>query len=145
MFNVLSVFSFLLLLPSILAQEQGPIFVPFGWNKVPATARVIASSAGTTTYGLIDGGFAPGPATLVQTATTAASMFYVNSAPATPTTLSGVCNLASPIAMCTLNVFESGTSRPGNTSGGSVGTSTGTVLTMTTLALGFCLGLAFLR
>lgn len=47
----------------IFAQEQGPIFVPFGWNRVPATARVIASAAGTTTYGLIDGGFSPGPGT----------------------------------------------------------------------------------
>ncbi|PPQ91197.1 hypothetical protein CVT25_001213 [Psilocybe cyanescens] len=140
----------------IFAQEQGPIFVPFGWNRVPATARVIASAAGTTTYGLIDGGFSPGPATLVQSAS-AASMFYVNSAAATPTTLSGVCNLVSPVAMCTLNVYEtggplpnaSGTPQPGTGSGGgssgSVGTSTGTILTMTTLALGFCIGLAFIR
>lgn len=50
----------------ILAQNQEPIYVPFEWDKVPASASVIASSAETTTYALIDtGGSAlratPGP------------------------------------------------------------------------------------
>ena len=88
-------------------------------------------------------------------------------------TLSGVCNLVSPVAVCTLNVYETGAPLPpaGNGGGGSItttskkggstgngngntggtggsgvpGSSAGTILAMTTVALGFCISLVFVR
>jgi hypothetical protein len=173
----------------VLAQQE-PIYVPFEWDKIPATATVIGVSGDTTTYALIDspgtGRVEPGPggflfrssesaraqfflhppATLIQ-GPSAASMLYVNSAAST--TLSGICNLVSPVALCTLNVETTGAPLPGTGSGGAVATGTGkssstgkgagsgssaasltagpagTIITMSTIALGFCIALALLR
>lgn len=87
-------------------------------------------------------------------------------------TLSGVCNLVSPVAVCTLNVYETGaplppagngggsgspsttSKKPGSTGNGNnggtggsgvPGSSAGTILAMTTVALGFCISLVFVR
>ncbi|KDR70946.1 hypothetical protein GALMADRAFT_254554 [Galerina marginata CBS 339.88] len=166
-------------IPLVFAQSDAPIYVPFEWDQKPITASVIGSSGQTTSYALVDGPtrgvVPPGPATLVQ-GPSAATMFYVNSGAATPT-LSGVCNLVSPVAVCTLNVYEtgaplpasgpsgsssttskksgstgksgsgSGGSTPGSSSGssGAARSSTGAVMSMTTLAIGFCIALAFVR
>ncbi|KAF5316151.1 hypothetical protein D9619_006605 [Psilocybe cf. subviscida] len=164
--------------PLVIAQEQVPIYVPFEWSKVPATATVIGSAGATTTFALIDEGSTfqtPGPAILIQ-GPDSASMRYVNEAASPAQTLSGVCNLVSPVAVCTLNVQETGAPLPPNGNGGGAGTgtgsttkkggssstptgrtgsggstgpssgsSTGAVISMTTVALGFCVGLAFLR
>ncbi|KAF4610921.1 hypothetical protein D9613_006544 [Agrocybe pediades] len=139
------------LLSVVMAQNQEPIYVPFEWNNRPLSAVSLGSSRSTTTYGLVDGPSrvrTAGPGTLFQSAG-GASMHWVNSALPTPTTLSGVCNLASPVAMCTLNVYESTTTTGGRgASGGgrSVGgSSTGIIALMTTAAMGFCIGLAMLR
>jgi len=94
-------------------------------------------------------------------------MLYVNKAAST--TLSGVCNLVSPVALCTLNVQVTGAPLPGTGSGGAVVSSTrkssstskstgggssaashtagptGTIITMSSIALGFCIALALLR
>ncbi|KIM38421.1 hypothetical protein M413DRAFT_447877, partial [Hebeloma cylindrosporum] len=167
MFNKLTILAVAAFLPLLVLAQQDPIYVPFEWDRVPATASVIGSSGGTTTYALIDspgtGRVTPGPATLIQ-GPSAASMLYVNSAAAT--TLSGVCNLVSPVALCTLNVQETGAPLPGTGSGGAVVTSTkkssstgkstdsgatshiagptGTIITMSSIALGFCIALALL-
>ncbi|KAF8961937.1 hypothetical protein BDZ97DRAFT_2026722 [Flammula alnicola] len=67
---------------------------------------------GSTTFALIDGpetGIAtPGPATVIQ-GPSIASMYYVNEADTVQPTLSGVCNLISPVAVCTLSVWTSTT------------------------------------
>lgn len=99
-------------------------------------------------------------------------MIYVNPAGGPTPTLSGVCNLFTPVAVCTLNVYETGAAIPvtdgfaattatntvgttptlgsdsgigGGSKGGAVGSSKGTIFAMSTLALGFCIGLAFAR
>ncbi|KAF8961966.1 hypothetical protein BDZ97DRAFT_1826823 [Flammula alnicola] len=125
----------------VVAQEQVLVYVPFEWDKVP----------GSTTFALIDGpetGIAtPGPATVIQ-GPSIASMYYVNEADTVQPTLSGVCNLISPVAVCTLSVWTSttmDTSDIGSSSGAAGGSSTGTMISMTTIALGFCIALALLK
>jgi hypothetical protein len=168
---VLAVVASALLLPIVvLAQDgaQDPIYVPFDYSAgEPVSASIIGSSGGATTYALIDGPrslrVAPGPATLIKNGN-AASMIYVNEAIPTAT-YSGVCNLVTPVAMCTLNVQESGaplpptgggnggtnTGRPsGGNNGGNTGGASGTGVTalflgLGTAVLGFSVGVALLN
>jgi len=174
MFNVVTIILAAAAFLPVLVLAQEPIYVPFEWSQVPLTATIIGSSGGTTSYALIDGGgrATPGPATLIQGPSGVASMVYVNSAAASPTTLSGICNLVSPVAVCTLNVQVTGAPLPGtaptsvatgtntkkvsssSTSKGTTGNNgsgslstrpTATIIAMSSIALGFCIALALLR
>ena len=106
--------------------------------------------------------FNQNPATLIQKPSEA-TMTYV----APTATLSGICNLRSPIAICTLNVYETGaafpsaglpgksstttrgggqTIRPGTALLGSATSSMGGfVFALTTVVLGFAISVALMR
>ncbi|KAF9529519.1 hypothetical protein CPB83DRAFT_852263 [Crepidotus variabilis] len=165
---ILTLIASVALFAVVRAQDQEPIYVPFQWSKIPLTATNLGSSGGTTTFGLLDGPRSTlGPAVLLQSASVG-SMLY--SGPSG--TLSGVCNLQTPYAVCTLNVQQTGdplppaatsasgksvtTKKGGSTSGASTGSSgssgavmgknaVGTMWAMATLAVGFCISLAVLR
>ena len=99
-------------------------------------------------------------ATLFQAASVA-SMQYA----APSETLSGICNLQSPVALCTLNVYETGSPLPSTGLVGRVSSTTkssstnrdssaitptigslkGLVLAMGTMGLGFCISVALMR
>ncbi|KAF9472450.1 hypothetical protein BDN70DRAFT_478101 [Pholiota conissans] len=152
----------------ILGQDQGPIYIPFGWDQVPQAASAIGTQSGSTTYALLDGSAmtpspTPGPATLVQSGSVA-SIYYPNTVGASTPTLSGVCNLVSPTAVCTLNVYTTGAVLPG---GGAFGSSVGepgsasseryvsgsyegnswmaVKASLMTMLLGFCVGVVLVR
>ncbi|KAF9052162.1 hypothetical protein BJ165DRAFT_1525019 [Panaeolus papilionaceus] len=168
---MLAVAASALLLPiAVHAQDgaQGPIYVPFDYAAgEPVSASVLGSSGGATTYALIDGPrsvrVAPGPATLIKNGN-AASMIYIDQANPTAT-YSGVCNLVTPVAMCTLNVQETGaplpptggsgapgstnTGRPGSGGNGGTGGAAGSGVTalligVSTAVLGFGVGVSLL-
>ncbi|PPR07973.1 hypothetical protein CVT24_002652 [Panaeolus cyanescens] len=157
----------------VLAQDgaQDPIYVPFDYEAgEPVSATILGSSGGTTTYGLIDGPRTlrptPGPATLLKSGNSA-SMIYVNEA-IPSATYSGVCNLVTPVALCTLNVQQTGAAlppssgntggsggggngggsgRPGGTGGavGATGGLTALIVGVTTAVVGFGMGVKLLN
>lgn len=102
-------------------------------------------------------------ATLIKNGN-AASMIYIDQANPTAT-YSGVCNLVTPVAMCTLNVQETGaplpptggsgapgstnTGRPGSGGNGGTGGAAGSGVTalligVSTAVLGFGVGVSLL-
>ncbi|KAF8188642.1 hypothetical protein BJ912DRAFT_390481 [Pholiota molesta] len=161
-------------LPGIFALDEvleEPIYVPFAWDQVPQNASIIGTQGSSTTYALTDGATSSptlGPATTLVQSGSAASMYYVKGVLGAQTpTLSGVCNLASPVAVCTLNVYTTGAALPGGgtfgslsgepgsasseryasgSSGGSIGTSwAGCGASIVTVVLGFCTGIALVK